>query len=62
MDECITYPTRHETETTETRTDTKGTLTTELDGDKTKRFITRWDQSGVGAAKRVWGKGSELGL
>ena len=62
---CIeknSYPTGHETETTETRTDTEGTLTTELDGDETERFITRRDKSEVGTTEQVRRKSRELGL
>ena len=57
-----TYPTGHETETTETRTDTEGTFTTELDGDETERFITRRDKSEVGTTEQVRRKSRELGL
>lgn len=58
----MTYPTRHQTETTETRTDTKGTLTTELDSDETERLITRRDESEVGTTEQVRRQGGELGL
>lgn len=57
-----TYPTRHKTKTTETRTDTEGTLTTELDSDQTERLVTRRDQSEIGTAEQVRRKRSELGL
>ena len=57
-----TYPTGHETETTETRTDTEGTLTTELDGDETERLITRRDEGEVGTAEQVRRQSSELRL
>jgi len=58
----ITYPTRHETETTESGTDTKGTLTTEFNSDKTERLITGGDQCEVSPAEQVWRKGGKLGL
>ena len=57
-----THPTRHETKTTEPRANTESTLTTELDRDKTKRFITRGNQGKVGSTEQIWGKGSELGF
>ena len=57
-----TYPTRHETETTKTGTNTKSTLPTELDGDETERFITRRDKSEVGTTEQVRRKSRELGL
>ena len=55
-----TYPTGHETETTETRTDTEGTLTTELDGDETERLIARRDKRKVSTAEQVRREGREL--
>ena len=55
-----TYPTGHQTETTKTRTDTKGTLTTELDGDETERLVTRGDESEVGTTEQVGRQRSEL--
>jgi hypothetical protein len=56
------YPTRHETKTTESRTDTKSTLTTELNSHETERFIMRRDQREVGSTEQVRRKSSELGL
>ena len=58
----VTYPTRHETETTETRADTKSTLTTELDGDETERLVTRRDERKVRTAEQVRRERSKLGL
>jgi hypothetical protein len=61
-DVVYTYPTRHQTETSETRTNTKGTFTTELDSYQTERLVTRRDQSKVGTAEQIWRQGCELGL
>ena len=58
----VTHPTGHETETTKTRTNTESTLPTELDSDKTKRLITRRDESEVRTAEKVRGQSSELRL
>ena len=58
----VTHPTGHETETTKTRTDTKSTLSAELDSDKTERLITRRDKSEVRTAEQVRRQSSELGL
>ena len=55
-------PAGHETETTETRTDTEGTLTTELDSNETERLVTRRDQGKVGTGEQIRRQGSELGL
>ena len=57
-----TYPTGHETKTTETRADTESTLTTELDGDETERLVTRRDEREVRTAEQVRRERSELGL
>ena len=57
-----THPTRHETKTTKSRTSTKNTLMTELDSDKTERFITRRDQGEIGSTKQIRRESSELGL
>ena len=57
-----THPTRHETKTSESGSNTKGTLTTELDGNETERFITRRDQSKIGTTEQIRGESSELGL
>lgn len=48
-----THPTRHQTETSKSRTDTKCTLTTELDSHQTERLITRGNQREVGATEQV---------
>jgi len=58
----ITYPTRHKAETTKSRTDTKGTLTTELDSDEPERLVTRGDQSEVSPTEQVWRQSGELRL
>ena len=58
----ITYPTRHETETTKTGTNTKSTLPTELDSDETERLITRGDKREIGTTEQVRRESSELGL
>ena len=57
-----TYPTRHETKTTKSTTDTQGTLATELDGDKTEWLITGRNQCEVGATEKIRGKGGEFRL
>ena len=56
------HPARHETKTTKLRSNTESTLTTELDSNKTKRFIARGNQDKVGTTEQIWGKSSELGL
>ena len=62
MIETNTYPTRHQTETTETRTNTKSTLPTELDSDETEGLITRGDESEIGTTEQVRRESSELRL
>ena len=57
-----THPTRHQTETTETGTDTESTLPTELDSDETERLITRGDKREIGTTEQVRRESSELGL
>lgn len=62
MNEGDTHPTRHQTETTKTTTNTEGTLTTELNRDQTERLITRGNQSEISTAEQVRRQGSELRL
>lgn len=62
MNERDTHPTRHQTETTKTTTNTEGTLTTELNRDQTERLITRGNQSEISTAEQVRRQGSELRL
>ena len=68
VSECLhwqrirTYPTGHQTKTTETRTNTESTLTTELDSDETERLITRRDKRKVSTTEQVRREGRELRL
>src|SRR5690348_7836119 len=55
-----THPTRHQTETTETRADTERTLPTKLDRHQPERFVTRRDESEIGATEQVRWQGCEL--
>ena len=60
--ECISYPIWHKFKTTESRTGTKGTLTTEHNGYKTKRLITGGNQGEVNSTGQVRKEGGKLGL
>ena len=58
----LAYPTRHETKTTKSRSNTESALTTELDSDETKRLITRGNQGEICSTEQIWRESGELGL
>lgn len=55
-----THPSRHQPKTTESTTNTKGTLPPEFDSDQSKRFITGRNQSKISTTKQIRRQRSKL--
>jgi len=55
-------PSRHETETSQTSSDSESSLPSELDSDQSERLVSRRDQGEVGSREEVRRERRELGL
>jgi len=55
-------PSRHETKTSKTSSDSERSLPSELDGDQSERLVSRRDQRKVGSREEVRRERGELGL